>query len=392
LARISELEQRGADTLEVAISQNEFDDLVSVTDPLVLRITILDDAGAEIGNFLLSTDQADWVQDPASLEYFLVEPITGFGNHRTSWDGLVLSSLNSTGLDTVEDGLMIGPFNEAVDEDGVLATTVTSATNIPVGTALTLIDQSVVVGTGSGATLRFDAPDIDTPIVSTDDDLGGTGTSPPVCFASGTLIRTADGDKRIETLKVDDLVVTQHNGLQRVKWIGHTDVSANDLAKDERMRPVRIGASALGEGLPVVDLVVTRQHRIVASSPLVDDLTGQSAVLIAAHRLSKLPRVSVVCPKKGITYFHLLFEKHEVIFANGMPAESLYLGNQARQLMSNHALIEIEEAGCAEYATHTALPVPDNKTQNEVVATHLKHGMAIHSATCNSTPTGAAAA
>lgn len=158
MPRISELEQRPEDTLEVAISPNDFTRLGSANDPHELRATLLNGNGTEYGSFSLSTNQADWAQDPIALEYLLIHPIVGFGSHRTDWDGIVLNSTNATGLDAVEGALMIGPFNTPVDGDGPLSETVVSATHIPAGTALTLIDQSNVVGSGSGASLLFEAP------------------------------------------------------------------------------------------------------------------------------------------------------------------------------------------------------------------------------------------
>jgi hypothetical protein len=379
MARISELEQRNADTLEIAISQAEYDDLIAPTDPLELRITILNSSGDEIGNFLLPTDQAQWTLDPQSGEYIYTEVITGFGNHRTNWDGLVLSSVNGAGLDdTVQAGLMIGPFGLAVDADGTLATTVGTSANIPSGTALTLIDQSVVVGAGAGATVRFDAPDINTPIVSTDDGIGDSGTAPPVCFAAKTLITCAGGDKPIETLKAGDLVLTHYHGPQQIRWIGKITVTRHDMEQNARKRPVRIAAFSLGQGMPAADLIVTRQHRIVAASAHVAAITGHESVFIAAHRLTELPRVSLVLPKKDMTYYHILFDRHEVILANGMPSESLYMGDQARQFISRRALIEIEEAGIMQDATDTALPVPDHQTQKQIAAKHAASGAALY--------------
>lgn len=371
VARISELEQRNEDTLEVAISQSEYDQLSSATDPLELRVTILSNTGDEIGSYMLSTDPADWVYDAETEEYLLVDPITGFGNHRTNWDGLVLSSTNDVGLDTVEDALMVGPYNEAVDADGPLATTVASATHIPVGTTLTLIDQSSATGSGGGATLRFDAPDVDTPIVTSDDDLGNTGTAPPICFANGTLIQCEAGPRRIEALTVGDRVMTQHNGLQTIRWIGQITFSGDQLRADPSKRPIRIAAGALGDGLPLRDLRLSRQHRVVVASSIVHRMTGQPEVLVAAHRLTALPRISLVCPKKGVTYYHILLDQHDVVFANGMPAESLYLGAEARKSLSRRSILEIEELGAIATQDVAALPMIDNRTQKNLVATHV---------------------
>jgi len=372
--RISELEQRADDTLEVAISPYDFTRLGSATDPLELRATLLNGNGTEYGSFLLSTNPADWVQDPITLEYLLIHPIVGFGNHRTDWDGIVLSSTNATGLDTVEDALMIGPFNTPVDGDGALSETVVSATHIPVGTALTLIDQSNVVGSGSGASLLFEAPNINTPIVTTDDSLGSSGTTPPPCFTRKTLIRCATGEKPIEDLRVGDLVQTLSNGLQPIRWIGSVTFSGHDLIDSPRNRPIRIAAGALGHNIPHKDLLVSRQHRIVTNSNLTALQTGEWEVLIAAHRMIPLSRISLVQPKNGITYMHLLFDRHEVIFANGAAAESLYCGDQLSKMLPQTSLLEIEALGQVIGQHAPALAIPTGKEQKDLVLRHMKQG------------------
>lgn len=384
MARVSEFEQSGADTLEIAISQDEFDRLGSATDPFELRVTILDNAGAELGSFLLSTDPVDWTLDPDTGEYLLIEAaaLLPFGNHRTNWDGLVLSSTNPVGLDTVEDGLMVGPFGLPVDADGPLATSVTAATNIPVGTPLTLIDQSVVIPGVGDATLQFNAPAINTPIVTRGADLGNTGSAPPVCFADGTLIATETGETLVEKLQVGDKVRTAHHGLQTIRWIGRMEMSAADLLEDPKKRPVRIGAGALGSGLPKRDLRVSRQHRIALSWDDAKEHTGAPDVLIAAHRLTDLRGVSLVCPKRDLTYYHLLFDQHEVVFANGMPAESLLLGDQAQDFIGVDAVKEIREIlkssghDQALTAPKPALPVPDGKSQKQIVADYAQQQVA----------------
>lgn len=368
MARVSELEQSGADTLEVAISQSEFDQLGDADSPLELRVTLLHSDGSEFGSFLLSTNPLDWTLDGDTGEYTLVEPTTGFGNHRTHWSGLVLSKVNATGLDTVKDALMIGPFGEAVDHDGTLATTVLSATHIAAGTALTLIDQSVVVGSSGEATLRFDAPDISTPIVARGAGLGDTGSGPPICFANGTMITTQFGDCRVEDLTVGTSVWTQNHGMQPIRWVGKRHVSAEELTKDAKKRPVRIGTGALGDNLPNRDLRVSRQHRLVLRAP---DDGGLAQVLVAAHRLTRLQRVSLVCPKHGITYYHLLFDRHEIVRANGLLAESLLLGDQAKDLVGPSELAEIRlRIASTSHAESPALPIPDAKTQYAIVRHH----------------------
>lgn len=369
MARLSELEQSGQDTLEIAITQSEFDRLGAATDPFELRITLLDQSGGEFDTFMVSTNPVDWTLDASTGEYVLVAPLAGTINHRTDWDGIVVSSTNETGLDTVEDALMIGPFGEAVDADGTLAEQVTSATHISIGTPLTLIDQSVVVGSSGDATLRFDAPDISTPIVARGADLGSSGSGPPICFADGTLIATKKGEIPIGELWVGDLVWTEFNKWQKIRWIGRVTYSADALARDPKKRPVRISKGALGAGLPKSDLLVSRLHRLAVSAPILIDLVGVDTVLLPAHRLTKLAKISLVCPKRDLTYYHLLFGHHEILIANGVPAESLLLAHQTQEFIGAKTLKRISsktQISC-ESQERSPVLIPDLKMQKLIV-------------------------
>ena len=78
-------------------------------------------------------------------------------------------------------------------------------------------------------------------------------------------------------------------------------------------------------GLPKRDLMVSRQHRMVARSGIVKRICGAMAVLVAAIRLTELPGVHVDEGVSQVEYFHLVFEKHQIVYAEGAPSESFLL-------------------------------------------------------------------
>jgi hypothetical protein len=51
--------------------------------------------------------------------------------------------------------------------------------------------------------------------------------------------------------------------------------------------------------------------------------------MVAAKHLVGLPGVDVRIDQQGADYFHILLDRHEVIFANGAACESLLLGAEA---------------------------------------------------------------
>ena len=156
-----------------------------------------------------------------------------------------------------------------------------------------------------------------------------TNNTSPVCFASETLIDTPRGEIAIECLNIGDEVLNINGKPCKIRWISHRHLSRESLVQNVRLRPIKIAAGSLAKGLPKRDLVVSRQHRIMASSTLVAQTFNTNKVLIAANKLVELPGVAEAIPKDGITFIHLLFDEHEIIHAEGVPAESLLLGEEA---------------------------------------------------------------
>lgn len=165
-----------------------------------------------------------------------------------------------------------------------------------------------------------------------------------VCFARGTRILTPKGHVPVEELVVGQRITTADHGDRPLRWVGVT--SLNGLALGERpgLGPVRIRASALGEGFPARDLLVSPQHRILIRSPIAQRMFCSAEVLIAAKKLTSLPGIEHIAPPGGVAYFHILFDRHEIVFAEGTPAESLFLGPQAALGLGDGAMREIRSA------------------------------------------------
>ena len=145
------------------------------------------------------------------------------------------------------------------------------------------------------------------------------------CFTLGTLILTPSGEVPVEHL----VVLTVDAGVQRLRWIGTRRLDVAELARAPHLQPIRIGAGSLGRNLPGRDLVVSPQHRCLVRSRIAERMAGGAEVLVAAKHLLGLPGVSVVPPNEPVTYIHLLFDRHELIWSNGTVTESFYLGDQA---------------------------------------------------------------
>ena len=162
-----------------------------------------------------------------------------------------------------------------------------------------------------------------------------------VCFASGVGLATPDGERPVEALEAGDLVATVDNGFQPIRWAGRRRFGALTLARDPRLRPVVIRKGALGPGAPSRDLVLSRQHRVMLRSKIAKRMFGAGEVLTPVCKLTDAAGVEPLTNQPGVTYHHFLLDRHEVLIANGAPAESLWLGASSRGALGADALEEI---------------------------------------------------
>ena len=202
-----------------------------------------------------------------------------------------------------------------------------------------------------------------------------------VCFADGTFITLENGPHLIETLTVGDRVTTFGSTSKPIRWIGSRTFGKTMLARNPQLRPVRITAGALGNGLPTRDLLVSRQHRLLVSSKAVARMFDVTDVLVAAIKLTDLPGIFVDASVEEVTYFHLLFDDHEVIFAEGAPAESFYAGYEALKTVPKDSQQEIltifPELAHKRSDASPALLIPNNKLQKRLVDRHLRNQMPV---------------
>lgn len=145
--------------------------------------------------------------------------------------------------------------------------------------------------------------------------------TPITCFAAGTKIRTARGEVAIESLRVGDLILSRDRGLVPLRWIGARRLGAQYLRHSPQVWPVRVAAGALGNGHPARDLTVSPEHRVVLGGPVVQLCFGAHEVLAAARDLVGQPGITCEKPE-SVTYFHLLFDAHEIIESDGAWTES----------------------------------------------------------------------
>ncbi|MCU0828384.1 MAG: Hint domain-containing protein [Tabrizicola sp.] len=159
------------------------------------------------------------------------------------------------------------------------------------------------------------------------------------CFTHGTLVDTPDGPRLIEDLQPGDLVTTMDNGSQPVRWIGSRVLTGDDLQRRPQFRPVLFETGAIGNTRP---LLVSQQHRILLTDWRSQVYFGEEQVLIAAKAMVNGKTIRKVLPDTGVTYCHLLFDRHEILLAEGALSESFHPGEIGMGALDAEQRREIE--------------------------------------------------
>ncbi len=134
------------------------------------------------------------------------------------------------------------------------------------------------------------------------------------CFARGTRLLTPNGYRPVETFAPGDPVITQDDARRAVRWIGRRTL---DLGREPGGDPVRFAAGALGPGIPARPVLLSPLHAVFCAGVLVP----------ARHLVNGATIVTV--RRSAVTYFHLELDRHDILLAEGMPAESyLDTGNR----------------------------------------------------------------
>ena len=138
-------------------------------------------------------------------------------------------------------------------------------------------------------------------------------------FARGTMITRGDGNQcAIENLRPGDRVLTRDHGKQRVRWIGHARLRAVGA-----FAPVVIPAGTLGN---MGDLILSQHHRVfLYQRQKLPGLTTSELLVQARHFVDG----EKVYLREGgfVDYFSIVFDHHEIIYAEGVPSESLMVND-----------------------------------------------------------------
>jgi hypothetical protein len=249
-----------------------------------------------------SPDMAQVQDDDPSLNAMTVSPTVTLDTNQVLAAPLVV------------DGVTVGNVNDIIYANHASLTFVLASGSVTTLYPMAIIDQvtgaqtfagfaaSAPIIPGASYTYTSNAPFVSTPY-----------TALAACFTRDTMIDCENGPKAVQDIVEGDLVVTRNNGLQAVRWVGgRSVVGAGDMA------PVRVKAGVLGNA---VDLRFSPMHRVLICGPRAEVLFGEAEVLAHAAHLCDGDRVYRE-PCAEVTYFHILFDGHEIIRAHGCWSES----------------------------------------------------------------------
>ena len=154
----------------------------------------------------------------------------------------------------------------------------------------------------------------------------------PICFCAGTPILTPHGDRLVEDLAVGDLVLTRDAGPQPIRWIGKRRLMASECAAPIEFKP---GAAGNRD-----TLLVSPQHRILCTGARAQLYFGTSEVLTSAQLFLGTAGV-IKRPPGPVTYFHILFDTHQIVTASGLQCESYHPGEYSIPGLSQQAREEL---------------------------------------------------
>ena len=161
------------------------------------------------------------------------------------------------------------------------------------------------------------------------------------CFTPEVLLATSRGAVPAGRIRVGDLLQTADNGFQPVIWVGKRELSPAELALRPELRPYCLRPDGLLR--PERPMLLSPQHRLLVNRRTFGQETPFGESFLSAKLLAEVDencgQLSEVTGP--VTYVHLMTERHEVIFAEGIATETFWPGPEAIRGLSAEDLREL---------------------------------------------------
>ena len=264
--------------------------------------------------------------------------VSGSGDYAISLDGTLEVGGNVTGVnaaanvisfgDTGSDTFLLDNAGSSLNATiaGFGGANEIDIGSLPFSNQLTTHYDGTTLIINSGNAAVFTIAHINNPGAFALADDGSGGTVLMVCYAEGTMVEAIDGEVAVESLRPGDQVMTLCDGEfvpVPVIWIGHRRVNVAAHPQPRMIAPIRIEQSAFADNVPHRDLLVSPDHAILTDGKL-----------ICARQLTNGATIRQDTDRNSIVYYHVELEKHAIMLAEGLPAES-YLDTGNRGFFAN---------------------------------------------------------
>jgi hypothetical protein len=141
----------------------------------------------------------------------------------------------------------------------------------------------------------------------------GNGGGGGACFLRGTRLLTPSGERKVEELRIGDLVTTLSGEAKPITWIGRRVYRrATDSRYPKSVLPVRVARGALGPDAPHCNLFISQHHALRVDGLFIKAIDLVNGSLITLH---------LAVEPSEIEYLHVKLAQHDVIFAEGAPSD-----------------------------------------------------------------------
>jgi Hint domain len=149
----------------------------------------------------------------------------------------------------------------------------------------------------------------------------------PSCLLRGTSVSTPTGERPVEDLRIGDEIHTL-SGRKAIKWIGYRKFTKDEGRPwQDGVTPIRVARFAIDDETPHRDLYLSPEHCVFFNEALIPAKYLINHVTIAP---------AVPAGMTAIEYYHIEFDTHEVIHAEGAPVESFLSSEDSkREVFSN---------------------------------------------------------
>ena len=199
-------------------------------------------------------------------------------------------------------------------------------------------------------------------------------------LGADTMIDTPNGSIRACELRAGDKVCTVTNGDQSIRWIGTGTFQSGAHPVRPGQRMVRIQKGTLSEHLPANDLLVSEHQHVLVCSRIIQRMFHRPEVLVAASALCCLPGIFLEQNRTDTGYVHIFLGRQELIFAQGVPCNTLLAGQEVFQRLKSPERAKnvayntgAEEIRPTKHNATTVCPIPEYTAQLALVIRHMKN-------------------